>query len=548
MLNFRHLGPFLLIGLSSGIATGQADRENVTFQINQTTVFGQSVYVLGSLTELGNNDVRYAVKLEPSQYPVWKATISLPVNRTYSYRYYIRNDAAGQGGNAGNGTPIGSVISASTSSVALSPNGKTLFYHSGFNPPTLWWRNAGSGGGFTALTMYDAGPGRGPGEARWAQRRFGTSRVAIEFYVTNADQSIRDPATGSYTTPLDWAFLQDGQVYNYVPAPAVQGVSKAFTPASPPSVFSPVLNETRRYRVVLPRGYNQHTWKRYPVVYMHDGQNCFDASTSAFGVEWQADEAAASLSASGTMRECLIVGVDNGPNRITDYSAPDAGGWSDARYFVFLRDQLKPLIDAQYRTLTGASDTGAIGSSMGAQASLYQGWDLTGTWQKIGGLSGAWTVSTSGFYDRVRAQPKRDIRLYLDSGDSGASSDNYGLTLFGLRDSFINPARAGGVGGAWVLEGDLRHVVGFGQVHNESAWASRLPGCFSFLFPTGDEANLLAGVVSARRGDVNDDDREDASDLAALEAGDGPNMDVDRDGVFDPVADRAALKVILGIP
>lgn len=517
-------------------------RQDVVFQVNQTTVVGQSVFVLGSLAELGADDVRNAVKLEPTSYPVWKATISLPRGVSYTYRFYIRNDAPGQGGNASNGTPVGSLLSASTLPLAGSVTSKTIFAHSTNSPPILWWRQGA--GAFQSIAMHDAGPGRFPEERRWAARRFGAPGRPIEFYTAAANGTGRDPASGSYSTPLDLAFVQDGQVFNYVPAAFVAGPARQFTTTSPPSLFSAALNETRRYRVILPRGYAQHTAKRYPVIYMHDGQNCFDASTAAFGVEWQADEAANTLTRSGTMRECILVGIDNGPNRLNDYAAPDAGGWSDGRYFTFLRTQLKPLIDSTYRTLTGPADTGAVGSSMGAQASLYMGWDFASTYQRIGGLSGAYTVFNSGFLNRVQSQAKRTIRLYLDTGDSGTASDNYWQT-YNLRDNLLNPARASSAGGAFALEGDLRHRVGFGQIHNEAAWASRVPGCFEFLFPTGDEANGLLGVVSAARGDVNDDDRVDASDLAALESGDGPNLDVDRDGVFDAALDRQSLLDIL---
>ncbi|MFM9956688.1 MAG: alpha/beta hydrolase-fold protein [Phycisphaerales bacterium] len=538
----RSLTRVLLVLLMCSVARAQ-ERQNVTFQINQTTVVGQSVFVLGSLPELGGNDVRTAVKLEPTSYPVWKATVSLPRGRSYTFQYYIRNDAPGQGGNAANGTPVGTVQSASTLPSDFTPASKTVFYHSGFNPPILWWRQGGIGP-YQSTVMHDAGPGRLPGETRWAARRFGTPRQSVEFFIANAAGTLRDPPAGNYTTALDSVFLQDGELFNYLPAPSVAPTLKAFTPASPPTIFSSALNETRRYRVVLPRGYNQHTTRRYPVIYMHDGQNCFDNSTAAFGVEWRADETLATLTRAGTMREAIIVGVDNGPNRLNDYAAPDAGGWSDGRYFTFLRTQMKPLIDAQYRTLTDAANTAAVGSSMGAQASLYMGWDFTGVYSRIGGLSGAYTVFNSGFLNRVQSQPKRNLRLYIDSGDSGTASDNYWQT-YNLRDNLLNPARAGSAGGAYTLESDLRHMVGFGQQHNESAWQTRLPRCFEFLFPVTEEPNELFGVVSASRGDVNDDDRIDDADLAALESGDGPNLDVDRDGVFDAVLDRDALLDIL---
>jgi len=542
----RLLGPIaglVMIGSGAGASWGQ-DRQDVTFSVSQTTVPGQSVFVLGSLPELGGNDVRFAVKLEPSTYPVWKATISLPVNRMFTYQYYIRNDAAGQGGNAGNGTPVGQLLQGSTATQPLDPADKTVFVHTTFAGPNLHWRQPAGSGVFQTSAMWDVGPGRFEGERRWAVRGIGMAQSPIEFYFTDASGAQRDPVgTATYTTTLDVALVQTGNVFNYVPASSVQGQTRGFTPANPPGIQSSFTGEFRRHRVVLPRGYNQHPERRYPVIYMHDGQNCFDNSTAAFGVEWRADETAAELTRLGQMREAIIVGADNTPNRLNDYAAPDAGGWSDQRYFSYLRLELKPLIDATYRTLTGPEDTGAVGSSMGGQASLFMGWDHTGTYARIGAFSGAFQVFNSGFYNRVQSQARRDIRLYLDSGDAGASSDNY-WPIFNLRDNLINPARAGGVGGAYALHGDLLHVVGFGQQHNETAWANRLPRAFGFLFPTSDEPNELLSEPSARPADVNDDDAIDIEDLYAFEQGmpgARSTLDVDRDGVEDE-ADRRALR------
>ncbi len=540
---FGVIAGWVLLGTGAGSAAAQ-HRQDVAFSVSQATVPGQSLFVLGSLPELGGNDLRFAVKLEPSTYPVWKATVSLPVNRSYSYQYYIRNDAPGQGGNAGNGTPVGAVLQGSTVMQPLDPADKTVFVHTTFAEPVLYWRQPAGSGVFQSAAMWDVGPGRFEGERRWAVRDIGVAQSPIEFYLTDVTGVQRDPAgTATYTTPLDVALVQTGNIFNYIPAASVQGQTRGFTPANPPGIQSAFTGEFRRHRVVLPRGYNQHPDRRYPVIYMHDGQNCFDNSTAAFGVEWRADETAAELTRYGRMREAIIVGADNTPNRLNDYAAPDAGGWSNQRYFDYLRLELKPLIDATYRTLTGQEDTGAVGSSMGGQASLFMGWDHTGTYAKIGAFSGAFQVFNSGFYNRVQSQARRDIRLYLDSGDAGASSDNY-WPIFNLRDNLINPARAGGAGGAYVLHRDLLHVVGFGQQHNEAAWANRLPGAFSFLFPTSDEPNELLGEPSARPADVNDDDVIDIEDLYAFEQGmpgARSTLDVDRDGVEDE-ADRGALR------
>jgi len=530
-----------LIGLGTASARA-SERETVLFQINQTTVFGQSVFVLGDLPELGGNDLRFAVKLEPSQYPVWKASVSLPKGTAYSFRYYIRNDAAGQWGNTGNGTPVGAVQFAQTSPPSAPNAGKTVWWMSSINGPVIHWREPG--GSFQSIVMHDTGPGRTGAERRWAARGFGVDGRTTEFYFTDAQGGQRTPASGSFSTALDRQLVQDGRVFTYEPAPTVGQPVKRYTPASPPTIVSAALGgETRRYRVITPRGYDDHPERSYPVLYLHDGQNVFEQG--AFGT-WNADESAQALIDAGVMREVIMVGADHGANRIPDYSAPDAGGNADD-YASFLVTELKPLIDANYRTMPGAAETGTLGSSMGGQVSMYLGWDFTGTFTRIGAFSGAWTVYTNGFYNRVQAQPKRDLRLYIDSGDSGTASDNFWVTV-GLRDNLINPARAAGVGGAFVQHLNLLHTYGPGHIHNEPAWAARLPGCLAFLYPATEDQVGLDGVPSSRPGDVNDDDLEDLEDLYAFEQwAPGPNstLDVDRDGVLDSVADRATLRAIV---
>lgn len=521
------------------------DRQDVTFQINQTTAFGQSVFVLGDLPELGANDLRFAVKLEPSTYPIWKATVSLPVNRSYTYRYYLRNDAAGQWGNTLNGTALGAgPVSASTGPVTLTPAGKTVFWHSSIADPVLYWREAGVGA-YQAAPMHRVGPGRTPAESRWVARGLFAPRRSMEFFFANQAFTQFDPPDSStYVTALDTLLVQDQNVFTYVPAPSISGPTKRYTlPGGVPSTFitSTAMGETRRYRVITPRGYDQHPTRRYPVLYLHDGQNVFEPG--AFG-DWLADETAARLTRLGQSREVIMVGVDNGPNRLNDYAAPDSGGWANGRYLTFMRDELKPVIDAQYRTLSGPDDTGILGSSMGGQASLWFGWDAPGAYRRLGVFSGAWNVFSSGFYNRVQSQPRRDVlRIYLDSGDSGTATDLFWTTV-GLRDNLINPARAGGVGGAYVLERDLRHTYGPGQIHNEGAWAQRLPGCLAFIFPAHEAPNELGSLPSSLPTDIDDDGDTDLNDLYAFDQGTPAptsTLDVDRDGTITPVLDRAAL-------
>lgn len=536
----------LMLATTGPTLAASHPRQDVTFSINATTVFGESIFVLGDLPELGNNDLRFAVKLEPSTYPVWKATISLPANRTYIYRYYKRNDAAGQWGNAANGVIIAGPFAGSTMPAVLDPSDKTVLYHSGFSPPILWWRQ--DSGPYQPIEMHDVGPGRNTGERRWCARRFGESNKPIDFYITNSGGTLRDPASGSYITPLDTLFLQDGHVFTYLPAPSIIGPVKRYTPiGSPPttsstSMFSAALGETRYYRVITPRGYDNHPDRRYPVLYFHDGQNVFEQG--AFGT-WNADETAESMIRLGKMREAILVGADHGPNRINDYAAPDTGGRAHL-YAQFLTAELMPLINTQYRTLTGPMQAAVAGSSMGGQVSMYLGWDFPSVFGLIGAFSTAWDVHNSAFRNRLTSQPKRDIRIYLDSGDSGPATDAFWTTV-GVRDNLINPARAAGAGGAYVLERDLRHIYGPGQQHNEAAWAARLPRCLEYLLPPTDSPDELVGLPTARGADVNDDDAADIEDLYSWEQaspGPGSTLDVDRDGTVSP-ADREALLAAL---
>jgi predicted alpha/beta superfamily hydrolase len=145
----------------------------------------------------------------------------------------------------------------------------------------------------------------------------------------------------------------------------------------------------RNVDVWLPPGYAGEMDKRYPVVYMHDGQNLFDPATSYGGIDWSVDEVMTQLIDEGTVRPAIVVGIWNTDRRREEYmprrpledgnvrfNVPGARDikaeqiLSD-RYLAFLVDELKPFIDATYRTLPGRADTVVMGSSMGGLISQY---------------------------------------------------------------------------------------------------------------------------------------------------------------------------------
>lgn len=532
----------LALACHGGLALAQSSfqatqRESVVFEVSRTTTVGQSVFVLGDLAELGGNDMTRAVKLEPSAYPLWRATISLPKGRTYTFRYAVRNDAPGQTSQASNGTFFTGPTTASTGAASNSAlRSRAVLLTWDLSNPQIWWRQGN--GAFVAARMDLLGPGRTRTvgnttvtERIWVASGLGRASSLddrpIEFYFTDASGGSRYPASGSYRSGLDVFLVQDGAIYTYIPAANPAPSRRDYNPASPPSIVSTNMNETRRYRVYLPRGYDAHPTRRYPVLYMHDGQNVFESG--AFG-SWNAAATLENLTRDGQMREIIVVGVDNGPNRLTDYLPPGdvlSGAGRADRYARFLRDELKPLIDAQYRTIPDAAVTGVMGSSMGGVVSMYLGYDFTSTFTRVGALSGAWWTCPNF---RARITPinvVRPVRIYMDSGDSGQSSDDYWNT-YNLRDALVS----GGAAARFTLEGSgtaaLRHVVGFGQQHNEAAWSARLPGAMTFLYPANEGVNDLVRSVFTPAFDI---DNDGAITLEDLYSQNRSPLDLNADGV-----------------
>jgi predicted alpha/beta superfamily hydrolase len=349
--------------------------------------------------------------------------------------------------------------------------------------------------------MIAIGPGRTnlfPGERIWQAdgvNRAGDPNLHCSFYTIVAGTNMYDNggAPGvDYHTPLDAFVVQDGQVYNYWPPPFVStNRVDQFTIVPTNGLVS------RPVYVYLPRGYNENTSKRYPVLYMQDGQDLFLGMVNWIsGYGWNADTTANHLIRFGQMRETIIVGVSCDPEatsqrRLCEYSPPLPACTNmcasplGAQYASLLLNLIKPRIDASYRTLTNADDTGVMGSSMGGLISTYLGWVYTNTFHKLGAMSSPYCDC----YPILAGDAARpELRIYLDSGDTNGPGNrcllNDGLlSTVAERDILLNKG--------YILNVNLDHTIGLNQTHSQLWWAQRLPRPFTFLFPTSDERDTV---------------------------------------------------------
>lgn len=265
----------------------------------------------------------------------------------------------------------------------------------------------------------------------------------------------------------------------------------------------------RDVTVWLPPGYDQSPDARWPVLYMHDGQNLFDGSRAAYGKEWGVDEHVARLQATGQIRAPIVVGVHNTPLRLREYvpaeliaALPDDmradiqaiyGGepLSDG-YLRFLVEALKPVIDRTYRTRPGREDTAIMGSSMGGLISLYALMKHPDVYGGAGCLSTHWPLKVQGLDDPAVLEPWRERlvaawtgvvrdglpdpamhRLYFDRGDE--TLDQFYAAFQGRIDQTVRAA-------GWSPD-RFRSLVFPGAEHNEASWNARLDVPLTFLLP-----------------------------------------------------------------
>jgi predicted alpha/beta superfamily hydrolase len=243
---------------------------------------------------------------------------------------------------------------------------------------------------------------------------------------------------------------------------------------------SNILGNDRDITIYLPPGYNDRDDVRYPVLYMHDGQNLFEGERAFIpGQHWRLGEAADEAIGSRSARPMIIVGIDNtGASRIDEYTPTRDparfGGGKAKDYGRMIIEELKPIIDATYRTLTDAPNIALGGSSLGGLATLHLGLARPDVFGHLAVISpSVWwhnrdiLTDVDGF-----AAPQRP-RIWLDMGGREG--------LEGLNDarSLRDLLRMKG----WRDGADFNYFEDRRADHSERAWAKRAPAVLEFLFP-----------------------------------------------------------------
>ena len=257
--------------------------------------------------------------------------------------------------------------------------------------------------------------------------------------------------------------------------------------------------------IYLPRGYNEHIERHYPVLYMHDGQNVFEAfAQDSYAGSWRADQVADRLIETGQMREAIIVGISNGQSaRLAEYlppyvayppSPPKGAGkgqrkmtpvsptlHGEADKTVQYYQEVAGYIGQHYRVLSGREQTATCGSSLGGLLSLYMAWQYPEFARNHAAMSPSiWITAQNGarYYaaiEQMRTTPPPDVRLWLDCGTiSDSGDDGRGLAELANRTLLANGFHQGP---------NYKFYVDQGGRHHESSWSARLDKVFRFLFP-----------------------------------------------------------------
>jgi len=247
---------------------------------------------------------------------------------------------------------------------------------------------------------------------------------------------------------------------------------------------STILGNRRDVLVYLPRSYRRFSRQRYPVLYLQDGQNVFDAATAFAGIEWGVDETAERLIHKKLIEPLIIVAIAHmGEDRIHEYTP--TRGVIDARakrkkrsrglarlYGHFLIDELKPYIDRKYRTKREPEFTGLGGSSLGGLVTLAIGILYPHAFNRLMVMSPSIWWDEFAIYRLVDSiAHKLPLKIWLDTGTAEPGWEQ----ARELRNRLVEKG--------WKLRDDFQYMEAQRADHSEAAWAARVEPALRFLFP-----------------------------------------------------------------
>jgi predicted alpha/beta superfamily hydrolase len=241
---------------------------------------------------------------------------------------------------------------------------------------------------------------------------------------------------------------------------------------------SKILGNTRELTIYLPPGYDEREDRRYPVLYVQDGQNLFDADRAYIpGQHWRLHEAADAAIGDRTASPMIIVGIDHaGIGRMDEYTpAKDQkhkGGGRAADYARMLVEELKPMIDERYRTLADPANTAVGGSSLGGLFSLHAAFTRRDVFGRAAAISPSVWWANRAILETVDAYDGEAPRLWVDIGGREG--------MEALRDARDLRDRIQSKG--WSDE-TFHYYEDRRADHSERAWARRVRLVLEFLFP-----------------------------------------------------------------
>ncbi len=258
---------------------------------------------------------------------------------------------------------------------------------------------------------------------------------------------------------------------------------------------STIFGNTRTLRVLVPAGYDDpiNRDRRYPVLYLNDGQELFDSATAQFGKhEWRVDETVTSLIAAGAIPPMIVVGIDNAGRTgraheylpwADEYLSPPDPAPVGKRYPAFLVDEVMPFVNARFRTLQGPEHTGLGGASFGGLITTYTAAARPHVFGRLLVESPSLYVDSNHVLrmaDSARAWP---ARVYLGIGTNELGKQDCGRGDQDNLEAVANVRRLGrtvlaGSHGASAVD----VVVDDCATHNASAWAKRFPEALRFLY------------------------------------------------------------------